>query len=493
MIPFESMPGIPRLFLAFARGEAGAFFPDPPTLESAAQRARQARARRGGPAVVAAGQQAGLLGGPLLALTKGVAAARVAGEIAASGEPCRGLFWVASEDHDLNEIAQATVLRDGEAHAVRLPVPPRNFQPAGTVLVATEIDEFFARLEAGSEGSPEIVGRFARAWAPGRPYARAFRETLEPLLAGAPLDWFDPLDDEWRDKEIEFFRGVFARAKEIVAALDERDRSLREAGFEPQVGRADEDFPAFVIEGQVRRKISWDGSAFSVYGHDESFSAQALSEFVSRPGARPSASALLRPVLQSHLFAVAASILGPSELSYHAQTAPLFDVLDLPRPVFLPRPHLLPRGARERRAMQALGLADADTFRARDAARGEPPPVSPKLAALDADIAERLSALAPEIEGIDPTLAPVASGAAEKIAHQIARLREKVERAAERRDGERTRRIETIETYLAPGGVPADRVYGPLTYLLRFGEGFVAGISEKAECRTDGARFVDFE
>ena len=143
--------------------------------------------------------------------------------------------------------------------------------------------------------------------------------------------------------------------------------------------------------------------------------------------------------------------------------------------------------------MQALGLADADTFRVREAARAEPPPVSPKLAELDAEIARRLSALVPEIEGIDPTLAPVASGAAEKIAHQIARLREKVERAAERRDGERTRRIETVETFLAPGGVPADRVYGPLTYLLRFGEAFVAGLSGQAECRTDGARFVDFE
>lgn len=493
MIPFEAMPGIPRLFLAFARGEAGAFFPDAPTPESAARRAREVRARSGGPAVVAAGQQAGLLGGPLLALTKAAAAARLAGEIAASGEPCRGLFWIASEDHDLNEIAQATVIRDGAPEVVRLPVPPRNFQPAGTVLVPPEISEFFARLEDGSEGPPEIVGRFARAWSPGHPYARAFRDTLEPLLAHAPLDWFDPMDDRVKESEVEFFRRVFGRAGEIVGALDDADRRLRAAGHETQVSRAERDFPAFVIEGQTRRKISWDGERFSVYGHDGSFSAEELSDFASRPGSRPSAAALLRPVLQSHLFPVAASILGPSELSYHAQTAPLFDILELPRPVFLPRPHLLPRGARERRALQALGIEEADTFRARDAARGAPPPVSPKLAALDADVARRFQELAPEIEAIDPTLAPVAFGAAEKVAHQIARLREKVERAAERRDVERVRRLETIETHLAPGGVPADRVYGPLTYLLRFGEAFVPELSRQAECRTDGARFVDFE
>ena len=493
MVPFEAMPGIPRLFLAFTRGDAGAFFADAPTVESAVRRARDVRARRGEPAVVAVGQQAGLLGGPLLSLTKAAAAARLAREIADAGEPCRGLFWIASEDHDLNEIAQATILIDGAPESFRLPVPPRNFQPAGTVLVPPEISELFSRIEEASEGAPDIVGRFARAWAPGHPYAQAFRETLEPLLAEAPLDWIDPMDDRWRAKELEFFRKVFGLAKEIVGALDGADRSLRAAGYEPQVGRAERDFPAFVIEGQARSKISWDGAKFSVHGRDESFSAEELSDFVSRPGNRPSAAALLRPVLQSHLFPVAASILGPSELSYHAQTAPLFDVLDLPRPVFLPRPHLLPRGARERRALQALGIEESDTFRARDAAKAAPPPVSPKLAALEREIAGRLAALVPEIEGIDATLGPVASGTGEKAAHQIARLREKVERAAERRDGERTRRFETIENYLAPGGVPADRVYGPLTYLIRFGEPFVSELSQRAECRTDGARFVDFE
>ena len=493
MIPFESMPGIPRLFLAFARGEAATFFPDPPTLESAASRAREVRARTAGHAVVAVGQQAGLLGGPLLSLTKAAAAARLAETIAESGEPCRGLFWIASEDHDLNEIAQATLLLGGAPETIRLPAPPKNFQPAGTVLVPPEISEVFARIEEGAEGSPDIVGRFARAWAPGRPYAQAFRETLEPLLRDAPLDWFDPMDGPANERVVGFFRETFRRAPAIVAALDAADAALRSAGFAPQVSRAEHDFPAFVIEGATRRKISWDGDRFSVHGHDETFDASALADFVARPGVRPSAAALLRPVLQSHLFPVAAAVLGPSELAYHAQTAPLFAVLDLPRPVFFPRPHLLPRGARERRALESLGLAESDVFRVREAARPAPPPVSPKLAALEGEIAARLSGLAPEIEEVDPTLAPVAAGAAEKIAHQIARLREKVERAGERRDVERGRRIETIETFLAPGGAPADRVYGPLTYLLRFGEAFVPELRRQAECRTDGARFVEFE
>lgn len=492
VIPFESMPGIPPLFLAFARGDAATFFPDPPTFSAVEERARALVERRGG-AVVATGQQAGLLGGPLLSLTKAAAAAHLSAKLRQRQISTRGLFWIASEDHDLNEVAQATLLRDGAPRVVRLPVPPRNFQPSGTVALPPEVAEIFSDLGEDASVSREVLARFSRAWKPGRTYAEAFRATLEPLLPEEALEWVDPLDPRWKKDQDDFFRAAFLRAEAITGALDAVDERLRAAGHAPQVTRAEGDFPAFVIEDGVRRKISWDGKEFSVHGHERRLSAEALADFVSSGTTRPSAAALLRPVLQARLFPVAAEILGPSELAYHAQTAPLFDVLDVPRPVFLPRPHLLPRGARERRALHALGVEDRDLFRARDVARGEVPPVSPKITALERELSERLRALAPEIREVDATLEPVLAGAAEKIAHQLARLREKVERAADRRDVERVRRLDTIESFLTPGHVPADRVYGPLTYLLRFGDGFVPELLKNAECRSDGARFLDFE
>jgi len=491
MIPFEAMPGIPRLFLAFVRGNAGAFFPDPPTIETVEARAGELLARGNERVFVAAGQQAGLLGGPLLALIKAAAVSRLAGGLARKGISARGLFWIASEDHDLREVARTTLLVDGAPEEVRLPVPPQGFQPAGTVRIPREIEDVFAEARRDASASDEVLARFAGAWTPGRTFAEAFGDTLEFLLPDA-LDRIDPLDAQWRDPAIEFFRHAFAEAGAIAAALDDVDRRLEEAGFPAQVERGSEDFPAFVIEDGVRKKISWDGRTFGVHGHDERHSPESLTQLVSRKGSRPSAAALLRPVLQSHLFPVAAEVLGPSELAYHAQTAPLFGVLGVPRPVFLPRPHLLPRGARERRALQALDVPEADLFRVREASRPQPPAVASRLESLGREMAEKLAGLVPEIRAVDPTLEPVASGAGEKAAHAIARLREKVERAGERRDADRLRRIESIESFLTPGNAPADRVYGPLTYALRFGD-FVPALSEAAECRTDGARFVDYE
>lgn len=493
MIPFDSFPSLPPLFLAFVRGEATSFFPDPPTREAAAARGRDLLARS--PEVrVAAGQQAGLFTGPLLALTKAAAAARLASDLQDLGVPARGFFWIATEDHDLAEVARATVMVDGAPRQFRIDDPShRNYQPTGRVAIPEAVGRIFDAVGDEPAGDAEALSRFRQIWSPGRTFGDAFRETLAFLLLPNSLETVDPLDDRWREAKAEFFGRALELADEIERALSDAEARLRSAGFVPQVQRGDGDFPAFVIEEGTRRKIARDGKNFVVSGHDGRMSAPELMDRVREGRFLPSAAALLRPVLSSFLLPVAASILGPSELAYHAQTVPLFDVFGLPRPVFLPRPHLFPRGARERRAMEALGLDERDLFRARDASRGEPPAISGELRALEEDLARKLDGLQSEVEAVDPTLLPVARAAAEKAVHQISRLREKVEKAAERRNEEKTRRLEIVENLLTPEATPPDRVYTPLTYRCRFGPELASKIFVLAECRLDGARFVEFE
>ena len=59
--------------------------------------------------MVVTGQQAGLLGGPLFSLSKMVGAAKWAAKLRAEGVPAVAIFWVATEDHDFDEIASCTV------------------------------------------------------------------------------------------------------------------------------------------------------------------------------------------------------------------------------------------------------------------------------------------------------------------------------------------------------------------------------------------------
>ena len=67
------------------------------------------RLRQGARAVVT-GQQVGLFGGPLLTLLKAATAIRKAQVASAAGVPHVPVFWMATEDHDLDEVNRATLL-----------------------------------------------------------------------------------------------------------------------------------------------------------------------------------------------------------------------------------------------------------------------------------------------------------------------------------------------------------------------------------------------
>lgn len=69
--------------------------------------------------VVATGQQAGIAGGPLFTIAKAIAAARWARRIESeTGKPAVAVFWIASDDHDFDEVASASwIAPDGSQRA----------------------------------------------------------------------------------------------------------------------------------------------------------------------------------------------------------------------------------------------------------------------------------------------------------------------------------------------------------------------------------------
>src|SRR5688572_18101600 len=90
--------------------------------------AREAAARLADPTTVAivTGQQAGLFGGPLFTLYKGLTAAKLAAQIAKEhGVPAVAVFWVEAEDHDWAEVASVSVLdNEMQRRTITLPQPP---------------------------------------------------------------------------------------------------------------------------------------------------------------------------------------------------------------------------------------------------------------------------------------------------------------------------------------------------------------------------------
>src|ERR1700730_9621646 len=87
----------------------------PKTLENIAR-------LRGGACAVVTGQQVGLFGGPLFSIFKALSTVKLASEATNAGSNCVPVFWLATTDHDLNEISHVSILgQDGSLQSFTNP------------------------------------------------------------------------------------------------------------------------------------------------------------------------------------------------------------------------------------------------------------------------------------------------------------------------------------------------------------------------------------
>jgi len=485
VIPFSKYPGISPLFHDFLAG-LPEFFPDPPTLDAAAERGREllakgARARvpasafrhRGGEAIrmaedlaagravaVSTGQQVGLFTGPAFTLMKALDTIRIANELSRRGVPAVPVFWALTDDHDLQEIARtARPTHEGPEELVLEGADRQNRQPVGRLRIPERVREILDAFKDDPQhthaDAERILAEFAARSAPGTPYGEAFIETLLDLVDPDPLLVLDPLDPAVRPATVEFFLMAAEKADAIEGTLRETVARLERAG-KPVPAPLPEGFSFFLIDAQGRRRATNVADAV---------------ERVRSGEALPSGDVITRPVLKSYLIPMAASVLGAAEIAYHAQSLPIFRLLGVPPPVLVPRTHIVARGPGERRLAEQLRLSDEELLQPPAAAAPAPVPQADAVSRLSDTTSRELARLGPELESLDATLSGALENAAKKIAYQFEQLAERARKAAERKGDVTTNRRKRLSRALLPSldSIPAERVYTPLSAMLAFG------------------------
>lgn len=470
-LPEGDAPRVDRAELAAALGEANAAYGHPAAAALAAKLADPATR------VVVTGQQPGLYGGPLLSLTKMVAAVRWAEALEAAGQPAVAVFWVATEDHDWRELSRASFLtRDGE-RTVDLGEDASPLEPVGRRALGPGIAELEEEI-AEALGSPLFADTFRDVAAPYHPdatFGEAFCGLVVELFGErAPL-LLDSLLPGVKHAQRPWFEALIDHRREVDGALLEAGERLTARGYDHQVHHQAEVSPFFLIQGGERRRIVWEGEdAYSLRGDDAPPKPVAeLRALIHECPECFSPGVLCRPALQDALLGSTLQIMGPSELSYLAQASAVYEVLGIDAPWTTLRPQILVVDERSAGYLEELDvtledLVETPVEQILTDRLGEDfvTPVRERIAALVGDLRE-------PILGLDPTLEKPLQKTGDQIDRALDQLGGRVARAFAQKNEIWNRRLEQILELCRPGGHLQERHLAVAYYAARFGKAFV--------------------
>ena len=443
---------------------------------------------RAGAKAVVTGQQVGLFGGPLLTLLKAATAVAKAAEATeTTGVEHVPVFWLATEDHDLEEVDQVTLLSKASVEKLTLGIKAHGAEVGGI-----QLDDSVVRV---LEQVGELLG-YAPVWdtlkefyVPGTTLGRAFAGLMAKLFNSHGLIVMDASGREFHRLGASTLRAAIERAAEFEERLLGRTKELEAAGYHAQVLVKSGHSLLFLVDAETGKREALQRGADGAWKAGAALYTQAeLLEILESSPERISPNALLRPVFQDTILPTAAYVGGPAEIAYFAQSAVLYEGILGRVTAVLPRfsATLIEPAIGAVMAKDEVSLTDvfeAKTVEAltqRLGARAMPIEGKRKLAAVGNAMDAELGALTGYLESVDESLGRSAQVSASKMRYQMNRLRRMAATFEVQKEASLGKHAAAMVAHLFPDGHPQERVLAGVWFLAAGGEGLIDRLVDEA-------------
>ncbi len=432
---------------------------------------------RAGASALVTGQQVGLFGGPLFSLFKALSTVKLAGEATRAGSDCIPIFWLATSDHDLDEISHVSLLGpDGSLQKFSATTKGLPDAPVGTVTFGAEIEPL-VEAAAGLLGDSEVTQFLRQAYRPGENFGSSFARLFSRLFAQWGVVLLDASDPELRRIAAPIYSAAIERAAELDDALLARGRELEAAGYHQQVKVTPSSTLLFTLRDGARvpvhRRSNGSGADFLV--NNETISQAELSGRIASGPEQFSANVLLRPVVQDYLLPTLAYVGGAAEIAYFGQGAVVYKALLGRATPIIPRFSATIVQAKPQALLERYHVAVADVFHGPDPLRETlarhtlPADLQTAFDRAESSLQQSLAAIQQSLERLDKTLIEAATNAGSKMQHQLEQLRSRAARAELRQSEILGRHAELLSNALYPNKVLQEREIGGVYFVARHG------------------------
>ena len=452
---------------------------------------------------VVSGQQAGLLGGPLLTLLKALAVVKAARHYSEQlDRPVIPVFWIAGDDHDFEEANHTFLLdRQGGIKRIAYEAAPEPPVPVSSVQFSdqAELERLLGEVKeilGQSDFTPDLYDLLERAYSSKDTFVTAFGQFLAGLTQDLGLVLFSPGDPEAKQLATPLFEQFIKRQDQMHDELVSTNKEISAAGYHIQVEKSDDSSHLFCdLNGRLPIRRVDGGFAVG----DLTFSSD---ELIARLKSSPdlfSPDVMTRPVLQSYLFPVLSQKGGPAEIAYLAQLNPLFDLFDLPAPAHKARPSMTILETRIKGHMDEMEIAykdlcgDIEQVINRVLSRTFPENLEHDLNQLRESIAEQYHRFADEALVFDPGLKEFSKHKFGKIDFALKEFEAKVWSAHKKKSKDTRNRIYRIGASLYPDRTMQERVLNISYFVSRYGTGVIKYIYDHLDSEQTSHQMLSME
>lgn len=429
--------------------------------------------------VVIGGQQAGIFTGPLYVIHKAITLIQLAKRMGTeTGKKIVPVFWIASEDHDWDEVNHAYLLGWNEElkKIVLSPKPDKKLS----------VDQI--------EIDPHSFYQFTReffSWLPDSPHQHELKEKLLEIAGSSNrlndffarvMAWLfgehglilvDSADPFVRELE----KPIFSRLinHDYSRLLLESEQALLSAGYHSQLDLSIDQANFFIQENNERLLMMRTGETFTSKDGSVSFRAEQLQNLIETDPIRFSANVVSRPIMQESLFPVLAFVGGPGEIAYWALLKPLFKEFGLQMPIVYPRFTFTLVERKIEKYLEAFELSYEDVI-SRWSTKREAwlsdeflPELKEEVDEIKAQFSKMYLPFAEKLSKAEPSIEKLGEKNLQRILTHIDFLWDKTNRAIQHRHTASVRQWDQLLHALYPMEKPQERVYNVFGYLNLYG------------------------
>jgi len=451
---------------------------------------------------VFAGQQVGMLLGPIFTVYKAITIHKLAAQLESQLQrPVIPCFWMATDDHDFDEVKSAGLLnRSGDY--VNISYEPE-MDIAGYPITDIHLDggviAFLDDLQKAlieTEFTLEILAINRGIYFQGQSMAGAFGELLNKILDSLGIIPIDPNYEGMKELMVPVFRSEIDNHWELFNDYETRSQLLLDAGYHRQVHKNSSNLNLFYNDG-IRRSVHSRDEKYSFDNQSVEFDKGGLLRLLENNPSKFSPNVLLRPIAQCHVFPVVAQIVGPSEAAYFAQIEPLFKRFDAIWPVIRPRifatiiePHI-------ERIVNKMAISIPSLYNDKEAEYSRvireyvPFDLGEKISDLKGMMNEQFDDLLSGLTPSDTESNQALNHSRKKIDFEFSQLFGKAFSIHKKRQEAIKDQIERAHKFLFPLGKFQERIISPVYFANKFGLDIFARLSGKLNIDSIEHQIID--